>query len=282
MWPYLLPRVRNTADWPCCVMPRKWCGWRTDCSALIATVSEPSVPFLKPTGVERPLAISRWVCDSVVRAPIAVQVISSRQVLRHDRVERFGGRRHAEVGQVQQQFARDADAFLDVEGVVHVGIVDEAFPAHRRARLLEVDAHDQQHRLVDLRGQPAQALRVFAGSDRVVDRARTDDDEQARIVAVEDPAHGLAAAIDEVLGRLRQRQVALDRLRRREQLARDDVDVLESFLHGRALGGPAWPATAAFYTRQIEVRTLHSSGKNRSSRALARYATPLEPPVPRL
>ncbi len=77
MWPYVLPRVRNTADWPCCVMPRKWCGWRTDCSALIATVSEPSVPFLNPTGVDRPLAISRWVCDSVVRAPIAVHVISS-------------------------------------------------------------------------------------------------------------------------------------------------------------------------------------------------------------
>jgi hypothetical protein len=32
----------------------------------------PSVPFLKPTGVERPDAISRCVCDSEVRAPIAV------------------------------------------------------------------------------------------------------------------------------------------------------------------------------------------------------------------
>ena len=39
--------------------------------------SAPSVPFLKPTGVDKPLAISRCVCDSVVRAPIAVQVMSS-------------------------------------------------------------------------------------------------------------------------------------------------------------------------------------------------------------
>ncbi len=35
------------------------------------------MPFLKPSGVDKPLAISRWVCDSVVRAPIAVQVIRS-------------------------------------------------------------------------------------------------------------------------------------------------------------------------------------------------------------
>ncbi len=31
-------------------------------------------PFLKPTGIDRPDAISRWVCDSVVRAPIADQL----------------------------------------------------------------------------------------------------------------------------------------------------------------------------------------------------------------
>ncbi len=45
--------------------------------ALMATSMPPSVPFLKPTEVDRPLDISRWVCDSVVRAPMAVQVIRS-------------------------------------------------------------------------------------------------------------------------------------------------------------------------------------------------------------
>ena len=33
--------------------------------------------FLKPTGIERPLANSRWVWDSVVRAPIAAQLTRS-------------------------------------------------------------------------------------------------------------------------------------------------------------------------------------------------------------
>ena len=48
--------------------------------ALIATFRLPSVPFLKPMGVESPLAISRWVCDSVVRAPIAVKLLSPRSL----------------------------------------------------------------------------------------------------------------------------------------------------------------------------------------------------------
>ena len=42
-----------------------------------ATCTLPSVPFLNPTGVERPLAISRCVCDSMVRAPMAYQLTNS-------------------------------------------------------------------------------------------------------------------------------------------------------------------------------------------------------------
>ena len=36
----------------------KWCGLRLVIIALMATCRLPSVPFLKPTGMERPLAIS--------------------------------------------------------------------------------------------------------------------------------------------------------------------------------------------------------------------------------
>ena len=48
-------------------------GATADCIALIATSNEPSVPFLNPIAQLRPDAISRCVCDSVVRAPIADQ-----------------------------------------------------------------------------------------------------------------------------------------------------------------------------------------------------------------
>ena len=45
--------------------------------ALIAVMALPSVPFLKPIGIDKPEAISRWVWLSVVRAPMAVQLIRS-------------------------------------------------------------------------------------------------------------------------------------------------------------------------------------------------------------
>ncbi|MOA45429.1 hypothetical protein D3C78_1678250 [compost metagenome] len=52
-------------------------GLEAACSALMAVPRLPSVPFLKPTGMERPEAISLWVWDSVVRAPMADQEKSS-------------------------------------------------------------------------------------------------------------------------------------------------------------------------------------------------------------
>ena len=176
---------------PACVMPRKWCGWRADCSALIATVSEPSVPFLKPTGVDRPLAISRCVCDSVVRAPIAVHVIEVRQVLRHDRVERLGRGRQPDARRGCSSSSRAMpDALLDVERVVHVRVVDQALPADRRARLLEIDAHQQQHRASRrAAASPRRRVAYSRAATGVVDRARPDDHEQPRVLAIEDAAH---------------------------------------------------------------------------------------------
>jgi len=45
--------------------------------AFTAAWRLPSVPFLKPTGMDSPLASSRWAWDSVVRAPIAPQLTRS-------------------------------------------------------------------------------------------------------------------------------------------------------------------------------------------------------------
>src|SRR4030067_668560 len=62
---------------PSAVMPRKVWGPRAERIALIATPMLPSVAFLNPTGAESPLAISRCVWDSLVRAPIAYQAMRS-------------------------------------------------------------------------------------------------------------------------------------------------------------------------------------------------------------
>lgn len=59
------------AEMPCLVTDKNACSLEADLIASTAIVTEPSVPFLKPTGMLRPLVSSRCTCDSVVRAPMA-------------------------------------------------------------------------------------------------------------------------------------------------------------------------------------------------------------------
>ena len=105
-----------------------------------------------------------------------------------------------------------------------------------------------------------------------MDRARPHHDEQARIAALQYRAHDLARLEHGLGGPRRQRQPPLDFLRRRQQVAGGDIDVLQLILNVRSL------AMAAY----MEVRMVQSSGKNLSSSALVRYDTPPVPPVPRL
>src|ERR1039457_1231601 len=77
MWQLGLPAVTTADADPSILIPRKVWGWDAARIALIAVWTEPSVPFLKPRGIERPDAIWRCVCDSAVRAPTADQHMRS-------------------------------------------------------------------------------------------------------------------------------------------------------------------------------------------------------------
>ena len=143
-WQSSLPAVETMAEWPSLVTDRKWCG---ACAARIASTAMrtlPSVPFLKPTGQERPDASSRCTWLSVVRAPMAPQRDQVGDVLRRDHVEELAARGQAELVEVEQELARHAQALVDVESCRRGGVVDQALPADGGARLLEVDAHDDQ------------------------------------------------------------------------------------------------------------------------------------------
>ena len=73
----LLPVVVTTAPAPCTVTPKNvWLAAEAR-RASTATWTSPSVPFLNPTGIDRPEASWRWTWLSVVRAPIAPQVTVS-------------------------------------------------------------------------------------------------------------------------------------------------------------------------------------------------------------
>jgi hypothetical protein len=72
-----LPAVVTTAAAPLGVTPKNVCPAADARQASTATCTSPSVPFLNPTGMDRPEASWRWTWLSVVRAPIAPQVTVS-------------------------------------------------------------------------------------------------------------------------------------------------------------------------------------------------------------
>ena len=100
------------------------------------------MPFLKPTGIDRPEARLRCTWLSVVRAPIAAQATVSAK-----NCGEIGSRNSQPVGRpsaidVQQQPARQAQPVVDGVAAVEVRVVDQPAPADGGARLLEVHAHD--------------------------------------------------------------------------------------------------------------------------------------------
>jgi cobaltochelatase CobN len=155
------------------------------------------------------------------------------QVLRHDGIKRFGAGGQAQLGDVQQQLAREENALLNVKGIIQIRIVDQSLPAHGGARLLEVHAHDRKQGGFNLHRQGLEARRVLAGGGHIVDGTGSDHHEQARVAALQYCPHGLARFVHR-LGRAGcHRQAPFNLFRRCEQIARCDIDVLQLILNIR-------------------------------------------------
>ncbi|MNN50287.1 hypothetical protein D3C81_1648630 [compost metagenome] len=102
-------------------------------------------------------------------------------------------------------------------------VVGQAFPAHRGTGLFDVGAHHQQQLVIHLAAQRGQAIGVFQGRARVVDRARADHHQQAFVAAFEDGADGLTMGMD-LLGELGgQRHLLLEQMGAGQTLADSGV-----------------------------------------------------------
>ena len=64
-------------------------------------------------------------------------------VLRNLRIQKLRSSGQPHLVDVEQKLTRQSEPFVDAKALVEIGVVDESFPANRRARLLEVAAHDQ-------------------------------------------------------------------------------------------------------------------------------------------
>ena len=115
------------------------------------------------------------------------------QVLRRNRIQRLGCRWQAQFIDIQQQATADVQALFDVEGIVQVRIVDQAFPANGSPRLFKVNPHHQQQGIADFVGQFLQSVGIVPGSVHVVDRAGANYNEQTVVFAVHDVVDCLTA-----------------------------------------------------------------------------------------
>ena len=123
---------------------------------------------------------------------------------------------NAETQDLEQEAACEPQAGVDVAGAVQMRVVDQALPADRGARLLEVDAHHDQQVVAQALGLGAEALGVLTGRVKVVDAAGTDDDHQPVIVAVE---HGVGsgAAVQQHLDAIIVQRELVEQLLRCDQ-----------------------------------------------------------------
>ena len=152
------------------------------------------------------------------------------QILRRNGVQRFGTRRQAEFVNGQQEFTGLGHAGIDLERIVHVRVVDVAFPAHGGARFFKIHAHDDHQRIGDLVGQRLQATGVVYAGDRVMNRAGAHDDKRARVFVFENIDELCASLGNGRAGLGAQRQLRLDCVRRWHRVEGRDVQVADGLV----------------------------------------------------
>ena len=86
-------------------------------------------------------------------------------------------------------------AVLDFERIVHVRVVDQAFPADGGAGFFKIHTHHQIQRVADFFGQIAQTGRVFFGRIYVMNGAGANHNENTVVFAIENIAHDLTAIL---------------------------------------------------------------------------------------
>ena len=157
-----------------------------------------------------------------------------RDVLRGDEVEKLHAGRHARIVEVEQQAACNAQPLVDVEATVEIGVVDQPLPPDGGARLLEVHTHDDHQPVGERAAGFLQARCVLARRLRIVNRARSGDDEQSVVLAGQYPVNRFPGSENAPGGLVGERKL-LEKLRRGHHvLDRRDSKVVRVVTHSVA------------------------------------------------
>src|SRR3989442_6871178 len=111
-------------------------------------------------------------------------------------------------------------------------IVDETLPAHRGARLLEIDAHHDEEMAGVLGVEDGEAPPVVECGGRFVERAGSDDHDEPVVLASEDAADVAARAGDRLGAALVERLLLEQDRRRQERAEALDPKIAGAFRHG--------------------------------------------------
>src|SRR5690606_2278761 len=151
-------------------------------------------------------------------------------VLRRDRIEQLGGGGQAEIENLAQERAGEAQAAGDVVRAVEMRVHDQALPADGGAGFFKIDAHDDHDAVGDFGGEGGEAAGVVEAGLGAVDRAGADHEQETFVVGEDDPVDVPAAAGDEVALRGAFGQLGQQLGRSGQGAGLNDIDV-RSLLH---------------------------------------------------
>ena len=198
-WQSSLPAVFTKTPRPMSSMPKKTCCGGSGFHAVDGDLDVAVGAVLEPDGhrqSRRQLAVHLGLggpgADRAPRDGVG-------DVLRAGRLQELASDRQSDVDDVEQQLAGDAQAAGHVERAVHPGIVDQALPADRGARLLEVHPHHDLEPIAEFVGHLDQPAGVVQCGRWVVHGARPHHDQQA-VVATGQDVGDLVAVAGHALG----------------------------------------------------------------------------------
>lgn len=100
------------------------------------------------------------------------------QKLWRDGIQHLTGYRNAAAGQITEQLSRQAQAFVDLERLVYIRVVNQPLPPNGRPRFLEIGTHDYAQIIGESGGNLLQPTGIFKSGSGIMDRAWTTNDQK--------------------------------------------------------------------------------------------------------